>query len=112
MVSNRVEWPARILTILFAGFISIFALDVFSEGLDFWNTIPALLLHLTPAFIILFILWLSWNRSWPGAIFFPLLGLVYLITAWGKFHWTAYAVISGPLFLLGVLYFISWITKR
>ncbi len=59
---NRfVVWAPRILCLLFAGFISLFALDVFEENRGFWNTTLALLMHLIPTGILLLILALSWR---------------------------------------------------
>lgn len=102
-------WSPRIICILFAIFISLFALDVFDEAGGFWQTTIALLVHLIPTAIIIFILILSW-RKYPlvGALSYIILGLVYVIMAWGKFHWSVYAVISGPLFIVGILYFFNW----
>ncbi len=101
-------WTPRILCLLFAGFISLFALDVFGEHHGFWDTARALLLHLIPTGILLLILLLSWRWKWVGGFVFPALGLFYLVTAWGRFAWQAYALISGPLFLIGVLFLLSW----
>jgi len=39
------------------------------------------------------------------------LGIWYLLTAWGRFHWSVYVVISGPLFLVGVLFLASWLNR-
>jgi len=99
---------ARVSGILFALFISIFSLDVFSAGYDFMKTILALLIHLAPAFFIVFILLISWKREWIGGIVYTILGVLYLVFEWNKFDWMAYVFISGPLFFLGILYFISW----
>ena len=41
-------WTPRVLCILFAMFLSLFALDVFSEGYGLWQTIGALLIPLGP----------------------------------------------------------------
>ena len=106
---NRVGWFARIFNILFAVFLSIFAFDVFSEGYSLWNTIVALFMHLLPVFFIVGVLLLSWRWELVGALVFPVLGLVYIISTAGRFHWSAYVLISGSLFLLGILYLISWI---
>ena len=46
-------WTPRVICILFAFFTSLFALDVFSEGLGFWKTFLALIMHLIPTWIIL-----------------------------------------------------------
>ena len=44
-------WTPRILFHRFIAFVSLFALDVFSEGLGFWQTAQALMLHLIPSFV-------------------------------------------------------------
>jgi hypothetical protein len=71
-------WTPRILSLLFALFISLFALDVFSEGHGFWKTLLALLMHLIPTAVILIVLAISWNREWVGGILFPVCGLFLL----------------------------------
>jgi hypothetical protein len=76
-------WTPRILCLAFALFVSTFALDVFAEGNGFWKTALALLVHLIPTGIILVVLAVSWRWQWMGAIFFPALGLWYLLTTWG-----------------------------
>ena len=101
-------WAPRGLCILFAFFISLFALDVFGEGYGFWETVVALLIHLIPTGIILVVLALSWRWEWIGGVLFIALGAWYLIALWGRFHWSAYLAISGPLFLIGVLFLINW----
>ena len=47
-----VFWTPRFFGVLFALFISMFALDVFGEGRGFWETTLALLMHLIPAFAV------------------------------------------------------------
>jgi hypothetical protein len=101
-------WAPRILGILFAIFISIFALDVFGQGYSFAETVLALAMHLVPTGILLVVLVLAWRWEWIGGILFPGLGILYLVTAWGRFHWSAYLVISGPLILEGILFLLNW----
>ena len=48
-----VFWATGILGILFALFISMFALDVFSEGYGFADTVLALFMHLMSTFPII-----------------------------------------------------------
>lgn len=105
-------WTPRILGIMFAAFISIFALDVFGEGYGLWKTVLALLLHLIPTGIILVVLALSWRWEWVGGALFVALAALYLIAFWGRFHWSAYLVISGSLFLIGILFLINWVCRR
>jgi hypothetical protein len=111
--SNRfLFWAPRILCLLFIGLISLFALDVFEEHRSFWDTTIALLIHLIPTGILLVILAVSWRWELVGGLLFPALGAFYLIAFWGRFHWSAYAIISGSLFLLGALFLLSWNSRR
>jgi hypothetical protein len=115
MTSSRnriIFWIPRILCILFAIFISLFSLDVFSEGCGFWKTIAALSIHMIPTASILVILLITWQRSWLAALLLIILGVWYLVWTWGRFNWTAYAFISGPLFLTGLLYLADWLSAR
>jgi hypothetical protein len=104
-------WIPRILCLVFAAFISLFALDVFEEGLGVWRTALALLMHLIPTFLILVVLAVSWRWEWVGGVLFTALALLYLVLFWGRFHWSAYAMISGPLCLVGVLFLLNWVWR-
>jgi hypothetical protein len=105
-------WMPRILCILFAVFVSMFALDVFGEGYGFWKTILALLIHLIPTVFILIVLAVSWRWEWVGGVLFIALGIFYDVSFWGRFYWSAYLVMSGPLFLMGVLFSINWLFRK
>ena len=107
-VKRWLFWPPRVLCLLFALFVSLFALDVFGEGHGFWETVLALLLHLIPTGILLIVLAIAWRWEWVGGVLFPALGAWYLVSCWGRFHWSAYVMISGPLFLVGVLFLANW----
>ena len=87
-------------------FLSLFALDVFSEGYGFGETIIALLIHLIPTYIIVILLAIAWRSELVGAILFIALALCNLLVSEGM-GW----VISGPLILLGVLFLFNWIYK-
>jgi hypothetical protein len=95
-------WTPRILCILFAVFLSLFAFDVFGEGLSVGETILALLMHLVPLYIVVIVLVIAWRWEWVGAILFNALAVFYVVWAWGRFHWSAYLGISGPLVLAGL----------
>jgi hypothetical protein len=96
-------WTPWILGILFAAFLSLFALDVFGEGKRFWETASALLMHLIPALIVLGVLLIACHWEAVGGILLIALGALFLVATWGRFDWVAYVVIVGPLFLLGGL---------
>ena len=111
-IQNSLRWVARILTILFAGFLGIFSLDVFEENYGFWMTIVDLLMHLIPSFIILLVLWISWKkREWIAAIIYFLLAIIYLFISWNKFPIVTCLVIAGPLLLIGILNGYCWFNR-
>lgn len=103
-------WAPRILGILFAMFLSLFALDVF-EGGGFWETLLALLIHLIPVYIVIIVLIVAWRWEWVGAILFAALAVFYVVSTWGRVHWSAYVVISGASVLIGVLFMLNWIYR-
>jgi hypothetical protein len=111
-VKRIVYWAPRILGLLFAAFISLFAMDVFGEGYGFWETIAALFMHLIPTGILLVILALAWRWEWIGAVLFAALGVAYIVMARGKFEWATYLVISGPLFLMSALFLANWLSRK
>ena len=84
---------------------------MFSEDYGFWQTVVALLMHLVPTGIVLFVLEISWRWEWVGAVIFTALGVLYLVMAWGKFPLSAYFTISGPLFLVAGLFFVNWVMR-
>jgi len=106
--SRLLFWTPRVLTLLFAAFVSIFALDVFDLGYGVWKTILALLIHLIPTGLILVLLAVTWRWEWIGGILFPALGAWYVCAFWGRFPWSVYVIMAGPLFLLGILFLFNW----
>ena len=100
------------LCLLFAAFISLFALDVFDGSHGVWQTILALIMHLIPTAILLGLLAVCWRWEWIGAVAFPGLGFLYVVMFWGRFHWPAYALIAGPLMLLGILFWAAWRVRK
>ncbi len=107
-VKKILFWTPRILGILVAIFVSLLALDVFGEGYGFWETIVALTMHLIPTAIILIILVLAWRWEWVGGFLFIALGVLYITLFWDPSQLPAYLMISGPLFLVGLLFLCNW----
>ena len=100
-------WSPRVLCIIFAIFLSIFAMDVFSEDYDLGETILALLMHLIPTIMIVFMLVIAWRWEGIGAILFIVLPLLFLIMS----RWESW-IISGPLLLVGILFLFNWIANN
>ena len=106
-VEKILFWSPRGLGILIAVFVSLFALDVFAEGYSFWETIGALLMHLIPTFVILVVLGIAWRWEWIGGFLFVVLGVLYITLFWEPSNLPAYLLISGPLFLAGILFLLD-----
>jgi hypothetical protein len=104
-----------VLALLFALFVSIFALDVFGQGYGFWGTILALFMHLIPVYILLAALAIAWRWEWAGALLFAGFSAWYVIMSWGRFPLTANFIavwpIAGPPLLISLLFLLNWIYK-
>ena len=100
-------WSPRIVGILVSLFISMFALDAFSEAKPFFQALPDFLIHLLPAFALLAIVGASFRWPWIGAVAFIGLAVVYAMTmSKGRLDWML--TISGPLMVVGALFLWSW----
>jgi len=104
-------WSPRLLGILFAVFISLFALDVFDEAHGFWQTAAALGMHLIPTFALVIVLIVSWRWEWVGAAAFTALAVLYLAWAPARLPWAARMMIAGPLILLAGLFLANWVRR-
>lgn len=109
---GTVFWAPRILTLLFAAFLGVFALDAFSETKGVLDTVVDFVMHLTPSLLVLLFLALAWRWEWIGVAVFGALGVLYILTACCRFHWSTYVVISGPLFVISLLFLVSWRNAR
>jgi len=107
-------WIPRALAIAFAVFISIFALDVFSMNVPLWRQLLGFVIHLIPTYLIIIVLALAWKREWVGAVGFIALGLVYdyLMITRTPLPLSAVFIVSGPVFLIGLLFLANWLLRR
>ena len=105
-------WAPRILAIAFILFLGLFALDSFDGDKSLIQKTGGFIIHLIPNFVLILVLILAWKHEWVGTIAFVLLGFAYLVISWGKFPVANYALISGPLFLIGVLFWAGWLNRR
>ena len=96
-------WLPRVLSILFALFISLLALDVFGEGYNFWETLVALFMHLIPTFILVAVLAIAWRWERVGAALFLALAIIYLVLTDGRM-----LTIPIPLIIFSLLFLVSW----
>ena len=105
-MSTALYWLPRILALLFAFFISLFALDVFNENYGIGKTIIAFSVHLIPTYIILIFTIIAWRNEGIGAMLFTIIGLAYVFN-FQEQPFSTYVIISGPLFLIAILFLIN-----
>jgi hypothetical protein len=105
-------WAPRVLGILFALFISLFALDVFGEGYSFGEMIVAFIMHMVPTALVVVALVVAWRWEWAGAILFAALGAWYIVMSRGRMDWLTCLLIPGPLFLIAALFLSNWLRRQ
>ena len=118
--STFIYWAPRILSILFLLFLTLMSLDVFSTGLNFWQTAVALFMHNIPVLILLIILIFSWKYEIVGGVAFILAGIFYIalvsttaMRTGFEWYYVAWAVqISGVAFFIGIMFLIGWSKKK
>ena len=109
-------WAPRGLCIAFALFLSLFAMDVFGEGLGFWRTLFALFMHLILVFVLLLVLALAWRWEWIGAAALAGAALLYLfnmprhLSPQGR--QSAALIIAGPAFVIAALFLVNWLKRK
>jgi hypothetical protein len=106
-------WMPRVLSILFALFVSIFALDVLEEGYGFWDTVLALFMHLIPVYVLVIALAIGWHCEWVGALLFTGFSVWYLVMVWEPAplvdNLSRAWPIAGPPLLIGLLFLLDWL---
>jgi hypothetical protein len=109
-------WAPRILSILFALFLAVFSLDIFDMNLGFWGTAAGLMIHNIPSIALGIVIWISWKREMVGGVAFILAGLLYiimlLIRGFEYYMLLWILMISGPAFLIGILFLINRSMKK
>ena len=99
-VRKLLLWSPRILGILIALFLGVFALDAIGDGL------PAFLLHAAPGIVLLMVVAVSWRWEWVGGAVFIALAVLSGVLAWARGPWNL--VVCGPVLAVGVLFLLSW----
>ena len=104
-------WIPRILSLVFIGFLSIFALDVFSSYQGIHIVFP-LIMHLLPEMILLGFTLFVWKFDLYEAGVFLAFGLLYIVSVGLKANWTWYVFVSGPALLISFLFFVNWYIRK
>jgi hypothetical protein len=102
---------------VFIAFLALFSIDVFGNGLTFWETVLGLFMHNIPVFGIIALLVVAWKRELVGAVAFAIAGLAYIISALMRADTVGMAllwslIIAGPAFLIGFLFYRNWAFRR
>jgi hypothetical protein len=102
-------WAPRIVGLGLAFFLSLFALDAFSEARGIAGTIVAFAMGLLPAAIVLATVIIGWKRDGIASLVFAALTIFYAVTTVERPLWIVF--IAGPLALVAGLFFLSWRLK-
>jgi len=94
-MNKFIYWLPRILAILFIAFISMFALDVFSEP----QWLLALLIHLIPSYILIIVTAVAWKYERAGGLLFLVAGFLLMVFT----HFES-LILSIPAFVIGALF--------
>ena len=98
-------WIPRVLGILFIVFVSLFALDIFGQGYNFWQMIIGLFMHLIPSFILILVLLVAWKKEILGGWIYIALGLIFIAVARGNIIYSLPILL--PIILIGILFLAS-----
>lgn len=105
-IKGIVLWAPRVLVMLFIVFLSALALDVFDGKGTPLQTLIGFLIHLIPSAVITLALIIAWRWKLIGATAFFALALLYIVLIREKDP-IATMIISGPLFLAGLLFLVG-----
>ena len=109
-LATVLRWTPRVGVLIFATFMSVFALDVFGQGTSLWDTTIALMMHLIPTALLLVVLLVAWRWPWVGGVAFLLVAGLFLWRfgdGWGD-QWPLYLLFVGTPALMGALFLANW----
>ncbi len=111
MSRSIICWTPRILTLCFALYLGLFAVDVFNEKLSLRQTATALAIHLIPTAIVLLVMAIAWRWEWVGALIFAAAAVIYSMQVL-PMHPAWAAAIALPLLVIAALYLLAWMHHR
>ena len=103
-------WAPRVLAVLVCLFLSSFALDAFAPGKTVAEATGDLLSHLAPVAILAVLVAMAWRWPAVGAATFLAAGTLYAAAAWSHPAWIL--LISGPMWLIGILFAVGYRVAR
>jgi hypothetical protein len=103
--TNRkiLRWTPRVPGVVYAAFISLFAMDVWGTGIGFWEKLAGFLIHLMPAYVVVVVLIVAWKWPWIGGGLFIALAVAFsLVFGWREM--SVLLLMALPLVLIGLLF--------
>ncbi len=103
-------WAPRVAGILIILFVSLFALDVFEEGLSIWEMLGGFLMHMLPSIGMIIFLVFAWRREWLGFWFFLAAAVFFLVisSTGGQYLFGNILIFVAPLLLIALLFGANW----
>ncbi len=75
----KLMWIPRIITTIFILFLSLLALDAFSDETSFSQQFLGFIIHLIPSFVLIIILVLSWKHPIGSGVAFIFIAIVFTL---------------------------------
>ena len=108
-LSRFLYYTPRIAGILMIIFVSLFALDVFTEGGKFWEQLLGFMIHAAPAILLAILMVFAWRKPVIGFIIFGLAAVFFLRFVFDTdFGPSNFMIFVAPLALISGLFWINW----
>jgi len=95
------------LAILYAIFISLFALDMIQENVPITRIIAGLAIHLIPTFVSIVATIIAWKKQLLGGIVFLVLAILTIFFFNTAQHVASFVIVTMPLFVIGGLFLLD-----
>lgn len=102
----------RLLAILIAIFLEVFAFDIFDVIIPFEKKFGIFMIHSIPSLFLLTATLISWKNSLLGIITFSVLLIVFSLYFNTLYDTTLFLVISVPLMIIAFLFALDHFLKR
>jgi hypothetical protein len=108
-LSKFLYFTPRIVGILMIIFVSFLALDVFTEGGNFWKQLLAFITHNPPSMFLAILMVFAWRKPVIGFIIFGLIAVYFSRVVFdADFGPRNFILFVAPLALISGLFWINW----